>query len=321
MVRGRIAFGLVGGLALLVAACTQSESPTGPSEASGGNQPVYVAVFTHIEDNTPSGAIGSDAARAQYLSLRSRLIEMATLARRHNVKWSLQPDWKYLLAAQAYEDASATASTGGVNLFKYLHDTLGAAIDPHSHESGAYNYSDVAYLLSTFGVGGTSVVGGHIWDPSLPQFSHWERFRVAQAGQMYPSALWRGDTLMGSGTPNHVNDPIVSGIWRPQDPTHYWTDDPAGNIVAVGAFKGDLAGIGELVGVSRAGQIAAACMMTSSIHVPPSDLTAAGGPATVEATVLSPLEALGSQVVSTDFTSIVGTWRAQYGSNGCNYRQ
>jgi len=183
---------VIGLLLFLASACSQNDSPTSPSSSSsstssssGTAQPVYVAVFTHIEDNTPAGTIGADGARTQYLNLRSRLIEMATLARRYNVKWSLQPDWKYLVAGQTYEDTAAMASTGGTNVFKYLHDALGVSIDPHSHENGGYNYTDVAYLLTTFGVGGSTVIGGHIWDPTLPQFSHWERFRVPQSGETY----------------------------------------------------------------------------------------------------------------------------------------
>ncbi len=284
-------------------------------------QPVYVAVFTHIEDNTPAGTIGTDQARNNYLNLRARLVEMAALARRYNVKWSLQPDWKYLVAAQTYEDATAMASTGGLNLFRYLRDSQNAAIDPHSHENGGYNYTDVAYLLTQFGVGGSTVIGGHIWDPSLPQFQHWDRFRLPVSGQMYPAASWRGDILMGSGTPNHVNDPIVSGVWRPQDSRNYFTDSASGNITAVGAFKSDIAGITELLGLSRNGVIASNCMMTATLHVGPSDLTAAGGLATVESTIIAPLAAFGSQVVITDFTSMISTWRSQYQSRGCVYRQ
>ena len=117
------------------------------------------------------------------------------------------------------------ATTGGINVLRHLRDTLGVRIDPHSHEGGGYNYSDVASLLDRLGVGGSTVIGGHIWDPSLPQFQQWDRFRGPVAGQRYPSAVWRGDILMGSGTPNHVNDPIVSGVWRPRDRSRYFEDD------------------------------------------------------------------------------------------------
>lgn len=198
---------------------------------------------------------------------------------------------------------------------------MGVVIDPHSHEGGGYNYTDVAYLLETLGVGGSTVIGGHIWDPTLPQFQQWDRFRAPVIGMTYPQAIWRGDILMGSGTPNHVNDPIVSGVWHPKDRFNYWEDDPAGNIVSVGAFKGDVAGISELTGLSRAGQINATCMLTASIPIMPADIIPAGGLTTIENTVLGPVAALSSQVVVTDFTALVNTWKQQLGGRGCTYIQ
>lgn len=143
---------------------------------------VQVVLFTHVEDNTPTGVLGTTASRTNYVNIRERLLAMAQLAERYSVSWSLQPDWKILLAAQQYEDASLTGSTGGQNLLRYLRERYHAVIDPHSHESGGYNYTDVAYLLETLGVGGSTVIGGHIWDPALPQFAAWDRFRVPVSG-------------------------------------------------------------------------------------------------------------------------------------------
>jgi len=292
--------------------------PTAPSPPSGGpatTAPIFVVLFTHIEDNTPVGVLGTPAARASYLNVRAQLLAMGELAQRSGVKWSLQPDWKILLAAQQYEDAATMASTGGSNVFRHLRDRLGVAIDPHSHESGGYNYTDVAYLLESLGVGGSTVIGGHIWDPSLPQFAEWDRFRAPVTGLRYPTAIWRGDILMGSGTPNHVNDPIVSGVWRPRDRNSYFDDDPSGNIAAIGAYTGDLAGITVLINQSRAGQTDPTCMLTASYHLNLSALMAGG----VDGSVLAPLAALRAQglVELTDFTRLVQTWRGRFGAKGC----
>ena len=271
-------------------------------------------LFTHIEDNTPPGAIGSPANQAAYMSLRARLLEMGALAAAHGIRWSLQPDWKLLLAAAQYE--------GGANFLVDLRDALGVAIDPHSHEGGGYNYTDVAYLLSALGVGGSTVIGGHVWDPAYPQFQEWDRYRVPVAGARYPAALWRGDILMGSGTPNHVEDPIVSGVWRPRDRYDYWTDDPAGNIAAVGAFTGTLDGVADLAGRYASGEIPPVCLLTASLHVRPADITAPGGLAAIESGVLKPLAVLRDQgvVVLTDFTALVDTWNVDFQGRACLYR-
>ena len=74
------------------------------------------------------------------------------------------------------------------------------------------------------------MIGGHIWDSAFPQFQ--ARQSLSRAGQ-WP-AIPRGrlavDILIGSGTPNHVNDPVVSGVWRPKNWNAYFEDDPGGNI-------------------------------------------------------------------------------------------
>ncbi len=282
---------------------------------------VRVVVFTHIEDNTPAGQLPSPGSSTAYLGLRDNLIQVAELAQARGLPWVLQPDWKFLEAALLYEDAATMATTGGKNLLQYLHEDLGVAIDPHSHENGGYNYTDVAYLLEQLGVGGSTVIGGHIWDPSLPEFQHWERFRDPVAGLKYPSASWRGDILIGAGTPNHVNDPLVSGLWHPKDPEHFFEDDPAGNIVAVGAWHDDLAGVDELVALYADGTVPPTTLLTASWNLMPASITAAGGPANIDTTLFAPLQALqASGVIEvTDFTSLVATWQSAFGGEAGLY--
>lgn len=284
-----------------------------PADTDVASPRVQVVLFTHIEDQSPTGTLGSEPSRVSYLSLRSTLIEFAQLAAQDEVQWVLQPDWKILEAARQYEDAATMASTGGKNFLVYLRDDLGVVIDPHSHENGGYNYTDVAYLLEVLGVGGTTVIGGHVWDPSLPEFAHWERFRDPQPGEKYPSALWRGDILIGSGTPNHVNDPLVSGVWRPKEPNDYFTDDPQGNIVCVGAWHNDVAGVQELVDLYAAGTVAATDMLTASWNITPAQIQATNGPATIEQTVFLPLKEMESAgtIELTDFTTLVAAWQTR----------
>ena len=294
--------------------------PTAPTDPLVTSNPtlttrVYVVLFTHIEANTPAGALGTPSSRAGYISLRTRLIKMGELAAQSGVPWSLQPDWKVLEAARLYEDAEMTASTGGMNIFLYLRDTLNVAIDPHSHENGGYNYTDVAHLLELLGVGGSTVIGGHIWDPSLAQFSHWERFRMPVFGERYPTAIWRGNILMGSGTPNHINDPVVSGVWRPLTPLRYFEDDPTGNIAVVGQWRNDVAGVFELT-ERRSDIVPTTCMLTASFHINPVSLR---NLTKIESDVLSPLRNLraSGKIELTDFTSLVSTWNSRFRGQAC----
>jgi hypothetical protein len=296
---------------------------TTPSQPPAGNvPPVQVVLFTHIEDQTPAGTLGSATNRTNYLAVRNSLLQMAALARRYQMRWSFEPDWKILLAALQYEDSATTANTAGRNFLRFLRDSLGAAIDPHSHEGGGYNYTDVAHLLDSLGVGGSTVIGGHIWDPALPQFARWDRFRVPVNGLRYPHAVWRGDILMGSGTPNHTNDPTISGVWRPRSRDQYFEDDPAGNIACVGAFKGDVPGIAELGARYRNGQTPVTCMLTASIHIRPADIMTSAGLTAIENNVLRPLATMrdSGQIVLTDFTALVAHWRQAFGARACTYR-
>ena len=293
-------------------------SPTHPSTTNSPTlpPPIYVALFTHIEDNTPAGELGTPTSRSAYEIWRNRLIQMGEMTLRLGVTWSLQPDWKILEAARLYEDVSMTASTGGITLFRYLSENLNVIIDPHSHESGGYNYTDVAYLLGLLGVGGSTVIGGHIWDPSFTQFSHWERFRMPVFGEQYPTAIWRGSILMGSGTPNHINDPVVSGVWQPKSPSSYFEDDPTGNITAVGQWRNNISGISELAEHYRSELVQTTCMLTASYHITPGSLN---NPTKIETNVIAPLSSLqaSGKVELTDFTSLVATWQSRFGGRAC----
>lgn len=295
-------------------AAPTASTTTTPAPAAVVPPVVYVVLFTHIEDNLPVGTIGTAPNQANYMNMRAALVSMAEAVRRNNLKWVLEPDWPFLEAARVYETPAVTATTGGLNILRYLKETMGVAIDPHSHEGGGYNLSDVAYLLDVLGVGGSTVVGGHIW---LPGLQKWEQYRTSQAGAHYPQFRWRGDILMGAATPDHVNDPIVSGVFHPKDASNYWVDDPNGNIISIMGFKGTVAGISELYSLAAAGTVSATCMPTATIHILPASLTS-GVPA-VESSVLAPVAALGAKIVSTDFTSLAASWRQKYSGKGCTY--
>ena len=247
--------------------------------------------------------------RSLYIS-KKQDDEMANLALRYNVKWSFQPDWKILLVALIYEDAALMHNTDGKNFLRYMKENLGVIIDPHSHEQLGYNYTDVAHLLDSLGVGGSTVIGGHVWDPNLLQFQKWDRFRIPVRGTKYPWAIWRGDILMGSGTPNHVNDPIVSGVWRPKDKYNYFVDDPNGNIFCIGQFKGDITSTSELINLYKSGKVLPQYILTSSYHIKPLDITNTNGIKAIEDMVVNLLLHCGiREIIITDFASLINEWK------------
>jgi len=291
--------------------------------------PIYVVIFTHIEDNTPTGVLGTTEARQNYILWRNRLITLGNLFFQYKAKWVLEPDWKFLLAALNYEDSTLTSNTNKKNLFRYLKEDLNVAIDPHSHEKQGFNYTDVAHLLDSLGVGGSTVIGGHVWDPNLPEFAEWDRFRVPVAGSKFPWAVWRGDILMGSATPNHINDPHISGVWRPKDRYHFWEDDPLGNIVCIGQYKNSdkayfnefIKNINELGDLYRTGKVATKFMLTIYKHLTPAEISAPKMLQSIEDSLLKPLLQLQSmgRLKLTDFTSLIADWKTLFNSQAFIY--
>lgn len=283
--------------------------------------PIYSVLFTHIEDNTPAGTIPSAQSRQQYLNLRSRLIDMGHLSQNSGIPWSVMPDWKFLRAALAYEDAALMASTSNKNLLRYLREDLGVVIDAHSHENGGYNYTDVAHLLDSLGVGGSTVIGGHIWDPTLPEFQEWDRFRAPVRGLQYPWAAWQGDILMGSGSPFHVNDPVVSGVWRPLNRDYYFHHAPDSNMVAIGKYLGQVDDPVALHDLYVNGLVPPQFMLTTTFSLTPTTLMATGAIAAIEDTIIAPMAAMRDTGLShpTDFTRLVQAWQSSFGGVGYLY--
>jgi hypothetical protein len=106
---------------------------------------------------------------------------------------------------------------------------LNISIDPHSQKNLGHNYADVALLIDSLGVEAINVIGGHIWKPYDSKDQDWERFKIQLQGQKFPQAMWKGDILMGHGTPKRVNDPLPSGVWEPKGKHDFWSTDSAGN--------------------------------------------------------------------------------------------
>ncbi|MGC6513189.1 MAG: hypothetical protein ACON4N_01745 [Myxococcota bacterium] len=328
--------------ALLVCACDGGSSSGQPTEeddtlevsetdtvvdgdTDGSDRPpVHVVVMTHIEDTTPGGSLEAPGARPQYLEVRSALLQTAALMQGEGLTWVLQPDWKVLEAALLFEDKALMSNTGGMNVFAHLHDALGVRLDPHSHETQGYNYTDVAHLLDVLGAGGSTVMGGHIWDPELDLFQRWDRYRAPEAGGRYPKATWQAEILIGAGTPNHTNDPLVSGLWRPQDRDHFFEHDEGANLISIGSgirlYDVDrddrpaafVEAVTALVADQAEGATPAGQVVTAYLNVGYEYLRTAASREDLQTEMLAPLAALqaSGDIVVTDFQDIATVWQA-----------
>ncbi|NDD29550.1 MAG: hypothetical protein EB084_14925 [Proteobacteria bacterium] len=303
-------------------------SPT-PSPTSGGTSftgslasPLYVAIYTHCEDKHHPATPDFSTDKASYITFRNAIIAFANAMHARNLSWNWQSDYNFLEACKTYEvqqaDATLLASTGGMNVVQWLHDTSGAEIDPHSHEADGYNYADVAYLITQCGVTPAPVVGGHIYSPTDAHYQNWPKFIGGLQGSRYPQYTFTPNLLMGAGSSNHMSDAVVSGMWRPASASSYFTDDPNGAIASFGTWDNDISKISDLLTLMSNGTLSPSLMWTAGYVFNQSDMTTAGY---IDNTIVPQLDTLVSlrdqgAVQLVRFTEATATWQTQYGAQG-----
>lgn len=282
------------------------------------NGVVYVCLFMHNEDNLLRD-LTSQTSQQRYIQNRAALVEFCKMIQRNGVAFNWEPEWLFLEAALQWETPELMAQTNGKNIVRFIKEDMGISIDPHSHEQKGYNYADVACLIDSLGVEPTTVIGGHVWDPESPNFQEWDRFRQPLRGSKYPWYVWPGNILIGSGTPNHINDPSPAGIWRPKDRYNYFVDDPNANVYAVGQYASTVDGVRQLVNLYKNGTIAPDNILTATFSTGQGRLP--GETAPFEDTVVKPLlemQARGEIKIVT-FVELLRIFKEEYGGVGHIY--
>jgi hypothetical protein len=200
---------------------------------AAGQTVVHVSMVSHNEtDDARYGFLENEQG---YLALRGAILQIAGLMTEYGAAWSHQSDWRFLQAVRTFDHGAVLNNTNGKNILRYLHEDLGFEIDAHSHESGGYNYADVAYLLEDLGIPSTHLVGGFIYSPPDSPAVSWEKFRSPLQGLMFPAYSWQAEYLWGGGTINHQGqDANVAGCWRPQDECHFFEHDSLANLINIG---------------------------------------------------------------------------------------
>lgn len=241
------------------------------SEQPGGGGTSGVPVTPNFNATGPT-------AKTTYVLWREALLSFAGMCAARTLAWQFQTDLNFAEGVARYEVSGGAAydaaisngtfvydsatgatstNTGGVNVVKYLHDHYGVNLDPHSHESSSivpYNYADVAYQIDEkLNTDITSVVGGHVYDPTSSGYQDWPKFIEDRDGNglndglacqkfasIAPAYRWKPVMLMGAGSLAHSADLSLSGMWRPQDANHFTTESATGAIAAIGNWGQDL---------------------------------------------------------------------------------
>ncbi len=275
---------------------------------------IYVAIVMHSED--PHHKEYPDFRRDQsaYKEYREGLLRFAQMLHSYNLTFDFQPDWNFLEGARKWEDPELMSSTKNMNIIKYLQEELGVEIDPHSHENEGYNYADVAYLIQLLGATPSTVVGGHIYDPQSPAYQNWPRFEEALEGSKYPEARWKANILWGESSLHHVDDPIVSGVWKPKNPYNFFEHDEKGKLVTIGGYKRNLQGVKELVSKYLNGQIDKGKIYTATVFVGHSSMVREESRKRFEISIINELKELEREglICITTLEKIAETWREKY---------
>jgi hypothetical protein len=304
---------------------------------------VYVAIATHNEDpanpNTPDTPLAQSLP--DYANFRRGIYYFANRLQGLGIPWNWQSEWNFLEGARQWEITTPQSfpdDTGGLNIVRWLREARGVECNAHSHEGFTYNYADVAWLLRThFAVPDShlDVVGGHIYPSIHPSFQHWERFHrsngdgttgLAPAHYAAEAGTWRWNPrlLMGAGTPLHVLDARVSGVWKPAALDNFFTHADAGTMHAIGNAGGAVAEVQKLIYLIESGQLEAGRMRTatfvfdSALFYQPSQGQPYGQVEGIVSSVLTPLKALeaAGKIAFIQFRNVIPTWQTTFASVG-----
>ena len=282
---------------------------------------LHLAIATHSEDTFHPETPDYSASKSSYTNSRNALIAFAQLMQARNIPWNWECDWNFLNAAYTNEvlspDAALLAQTGGTNIVAWLRYTMGVETDPHSHELGGYNYADVAYLFTRLGVTPSSVVGGHIWDPSYATWQNWPRFTGSGLrGLRYTNYIWRPWLLMGAGTPQHVRDPVATGLWLPAATDAFFAHTNTGSIAAWGMWTEER--FGELLDLLATNGVPTNRLWTAGIVFGQQDFIKPGYLTNLVAPMLDTLAALrdAERLRFVQFEQGLRIWTNQFSASG-----
>ncbi len=188
-----------------------------------------INIVSHNEDNYPYLMNPTS-----YTNIRPKLVQMAQLVAAKGAKWHLGSDHILLRAILANDNGTITASTGGMNVLRYINTTYSNNVqcDPHSHQT-TYNYSDVAKFHDSLGVPPGKVISGFTYN-GLMNGQDWEDYQSAKTGSFFPSYSWAPEILWGGATPGHTADPQYYGVWKPASKTNFLTHNPSNHLINYG---------------------------------------------------------------------------------------
>ncbi|MBL4707770.1 MAG: hypothetical protein JKY48_04945 [Flavobacteriales bacterium] len=108
---------------------------------------IYINYVTHNEDNYNQYI----SNQSFYISARTMLRQFAIDCKNNGAKWSMGNDYKLLDAVSMHDKPLVMSNTNGLNLLKWMQDSMDVELDPHAHaQTGSPSLADVAYKHTLF---------------------------------------------------------------------------------------------------------------------------------------------------------------------------
>jgi len=269
--------------------------------------PVYVSIVLHYEESFVQ-------TKPYFFQQRNDLIDLAQYLREQDITLNLGPDWAFMTAIQSFEDDAMRAETGGKNILRYISEDLGHEIDPHAQEH-AYNYADVAYMISELGIEPSNIASGLVVDP--PKDSKYDYLCSAIEADHF-NYTWQAEWLWGDATSGHVNDTSASGIWRPANQFNFYQNDDGAPLPCIGKYTNDIEGVYDLIERISNGAIEPGHMYTAAIFISQGDVAEMLQELQSNMAVLKQYEASG-QLRFVSLQEAGEIWLAEYSGKGYLY--
>jgi len=274
--------------------------------------PIYVSIVVHIEEN-PDYASNP----AIFWNKRNEILYLANMLHEHGIKLNFQSDWNFLKATALYDTGDGT--TYGLDIVRYMHDSLDFEIDPHAHQT-SHNYADVAHYIEDLGLLPTNVAGGFIVAP--PEDSELEEFFTPIESDSFPGYFWEAEIVWGGSHAGHGDDSLLwaSGLWKPLNSEHFFIHSDAGPVINVGNYCPEWRGLYDLLEQGSMGLLDTTKMFTVGIILPQHRLTYEQIDA-FEDTICEFEDSIGTgRIIFATLQEIVDIWRTEYDSIPNIYR-
>lgn len=192
---------------------------------------VYVNYVTHNEDNYNQYVLNQPF----YIEARTMLRQFAIDCKIRGAKWSMGNDYKILEAILAHDTGPVLTNTNGLNFLHWLQDSMDVELDPHAHAGfGNPTMADVAYMHTLLDATPSSVISGYLQSQADNSGYWWYDYENPVASVMDPTYTYNPEVIWGGATPNHVDDPLFYGIWKPTDVADYYTHDASKRLINYG---------------------------------------------------------------------------------------